>query len=160
MATWSHELYRTQWQEHVGRIAVHTVSDQGGCGWSTRARLWLCPHFILPGLPGHSMVLLTLKTCLPPQLLPHASSFPETSLHSHPTMPFPRSGHLSIHYTDKTSRLELHSSRKVAHPLANRGEQMESQLVNAAQARCTANLETMWERSSWLHRLMSGHPRT
>lgn len=32
MATWSHELYRTQWQEHVGSTAVHMVSDQEGEG--------------------------------------------------------------------------------------------------------------------------------
>lgn len=54
--------------EHSGRNMwgaqlSHGIRS-GGCGWGTWARLWLCPHFILPGLPGHLMVLLTLKMCL------------------------------------------------------------------------------------------------
>lgn len=152
MATWSHELYRTQWQEHVG-------IRSGGCGRDMWACLWLCPHFTLPELPDHSMVPLTLKMSFPVSYCPTYSSFLETSPHIHPVMPFTSPGHLSIQYTDKTGDSSF--SRRVTHPLGNRvGEQIKSWLVSAAQARCTTNLETMWDRSSWLHRLLSGHSRT
>lgn len=161
MATWSHELYRIQWQEHVGRTAVHTVSDQGGCGRD----MWHASGFVhILFFLGYQVIqwCCSLWRCVsPPQLLPHVLIVSETSPHIHPAMPFISPGHLSIQYTDKTSRLEFHSSREVTHPLANRGgEQVKSWLVGAAQARCTTNLETTWDCSFWLHRLMSGPSRT
>lgn len=85
--------------QHSGRNMW--VSDQEGVG-GTCEHASGSVHILL--FLGYQIIRWTLKMSFPVSYCPTYSSFLEMSPRIHPVMPFTSPGHLSIQYTDKTSR--------------------------------------------------------